>query len=710
MNHFLLKKIPAYFMLLVAGILITEKTDCQINLGWAKNIGTAQDEYGQNIVKDLAGNICIGSQSSVPTDADPSPTNTAMISGSFLAKYDTDGNFLKVFNLPGTKWVMDSNGNYFVAGYFTGTLNFDFISHSPAAILSTLTPAAYELFIAKYDADGKFLWVKKFNTTYTKEQSYAISIEDITIDRFNNFYILGSLYYAQTIDFNPDPIAQANITTKGPPSISTFFARYNAAGDFNWVNKIEGENDGLNGLLKIKTNGTGNVFVTGYFDGANINLDSRGNNASAVLQNDGYGNGYCGYSYLAKYDAANGDYLFGFKIGTAGKTTIFNGFAIDSSSNNIYVNTRAKAGIAINYNPLFGSTELAVPNGGTVMAKYATTGNLLWTKVLENQTSGSGYDGLSAASMEINANGIIYLCGSILGHIGVDMDPGVNNFIIQNNFTYYINGYDAGGGTAYIAKYNASGAFISAARIISNANTAVTKLCFDNNDNIYCTGYMYDKPDFDPSAETFNLTSAGNSDIFFAKYTTAVAGPLPISLVSFTGQTISEKHLLKWTTATEQNNKGFELQQSADGYSFQPIGWMASLAPSGNSDNRLSYTYSNVGLLPGTNFYRLKQIDKDGKYLLSPIVLLDNKRKSVWAVSIYPNPVVELANVVVNTSIAQAIQFSLFSAEGKIIWANKQTLQAGKQSIVIPMKTLPSGTYRLIVQGIERSSLTIIKK
>jgi hypothetical protein len=344
------------------------------------------------------------------------------------------------------------------------------------------------------------------------------------------------------------------------------------------------------------------------------------------------------------------------------------------------------------------------------MAKYATTGNLLWSKVLENQTSGSGYDGLGAASMEINANGIIYLSGGILGHIAVDMDPGVNNFIIQNNFTYYINGYDAGGGTAYIAKYNASGAFISAERIISNANTAVTKLCFDNNDNIYCTGYMYDKPDFDPSAETFTLNSAGNSDIFFAKYTTAVAGPLPVTLLSFTGQSISGKHLLKWTTATEQNNKGFELQQSADGYSFQPIGWMTSLASSGNSGNRLSYTYSNLRLLPGINFYRLKQIDKDGKINLSPIVQLENKRKSDWTFSIYPNPVAEVANVVVNTSITQAVQFSLFSAEGKMVWAKKQTLQIGQQSIEISMKTLPGGAYRLMVQGSERTNITISKK
>jgi len=710
MKHLLLRKTPLYFTLLFVGLIPFNEAESQINLGWAKNIGSTQNEFGQNIARDLAGNICIGSISTIPIDADPSPTNTALISGSFVAKYDAAGNFLKAFNFPGTKWVMDSKGNYFVAGYFTGSLNFDFITHSPAALLSTITPAAYELYIAKYDADGKFLWVKKFNTTYTTEQNYAISIEDISIDRFDNFYILGSLYYAQTIDFNPDPIAQANITTKGPPSITMFFAKYNAEGDFNWVNKIEGENDGLNGLLKIKTNGAGNVFVTGYFDGATINLDSRGNNASAVLQNDGYGNGYTGYSYLAKYDAANGDYLLGFKIGAAGKTTIFNGFAIDSS-NNIYVNTRAKAGIAINYSPLFGSTELAVPNGGMVMAKYATTCNLLWTKVLENQTSGSGYDGLGAASMEINANGIIYLGGNILGHLAVDMDPGINNYIIQNNFTYYINGNDAGGGTAYVAKYNANGDFISAERIISNANTAVTKLCFDNNDNIYCTGYMYDTPDFDPSAETYNLTSAGNSDVFFAKYTTAVAGPLPITLLSFTGQSISGKHLLRWTTATEQNSLGFQLQQSANGIQFTSINTILSKALNGNSNSSINYQIENALPFTGVNYYRLKMMDKDGKFTYSSIVKLSKETEKELRISLWQNPVYSNASLLLEGAVGKSIQLKLYNVTGKLMWQNISYLQGNSQQITLPMISMAKGIYKVVaVQANGQSTTTSIIK
>ena len=101
--------------------------------------------------------------------------------------------------------------------------------------------------------------------------------------------------------------------------------------------------------------------------------------------------------------------------------------------------------------------------------------------------------------------------------------------------------------------------------------------------------------------------------------------PLPISLLEFTAKAVGSKSLLNWITATEINNDRFEIERSSDAITFNKIGQVPGAV---NSNVHLYYQWYDNIPFNGNNFYRLKQVDIDGKFSYSPIRLVnfrDNK-------------------------------------------------------------------------------------
>ncbi|MGG7663695.1 T9SS type A sorting domain-containing protein [Dyadobacter sp. BHUBP1] len=106
---------------------------------------------------------------------------------------------------------------------------------------------------------------------------------------------------------------------------------------------------------------------------------------------------------------------------------------------------------------------------------------------------------------------------------------------------------------------------------------------------------------------------------------------LPIDLVSFSGESKMEGNVLKWVTASEINNKGFEVEKSSNGKSFQKIGFVK-----GSTDSWRALNYSFTDPTPHSlTYYRLKQIDWDGTSTYSKMVVVQSKEP---AVAVYPNP------------------------------------------------------------------------
>lgn len=110
---------------------------------------------------------------------------------------------------------------------------------------------------------------------------------------------------------------------------------------------------------------------------------------------------------------------------------------------------------------------------------------------------------------------------------------------------------------------------------------------------------------------------------------------------------------LSWSTFAEISNAGFEIESSADGKSWSGIGFVATKALSGNSSNRIDYEFTDGLALTAPKYYRLQQVDQDGKRALSNVVVVTPGHTAVpMAFSVYPNPAKDLLNV--NLSGAEA--------------------------------------------------------
>ncbi len=178
-----------------------------------------------------------------------------------------------------------------------------------------------------------------------------------------------------------------------------------------------------------------------------------------------------------------------------------------------------------------------------------------------------------------------------------------------------------------------------------------------------------------------------------------VSESLPVTLLEFSGTKESLANLLQWRTATEQSNRGFELQKSANGIDFSSIAFVPTKAGSGgNSTALLSYSYSDTKPFTGNNYYRLKQIDFDGKATLSNVVLVKGSRGNELMLSaIYPNPTSKTLHVVINAPTPQTAQLLITDLAGRSVRQQTINLQSGDNNLDVNVSTLAKGVYILKV-------------
>lgn len=183
------------------------------------------------------------------------------------------------------------------------------------------------------------------------------------------------------------------------------------------------------------------------------------------------------------------------------------------------------------------------------------------------------------------------------------------------------------------------------------------------------------------------------------------ANTFPVTLTSFNGIKESNVNRLFWTTSTEINNKGFELERSADGRTFSAIGFINSKAERGNSASTLSYSFTDEKPLAGTNYYRLKQVDNDGKFSYSSVVVLKGE-KAFNISAVYPNPAKENIYVAINSTKAGKANIAITDLSGKTVKQIPVNLVDGDNNIQVNLNGLASGSYsiRLIMNDEVRTT------
>jgi hypothetical protein len=154
------------------------------------------------------------------------------------------------------------------------------------------------------------------------------------------------------------------------------------------------------------------------------------------------------------------------------------------------------------------------------------------------------------------------------------------------------------------------------------------------------SGYIaYDTSGNGYNAELGNSTSAASTDPTWVN----CQGTMPVSIIDFTGEDLKGLSELNWTTATEINSNYFDIERSADGKTFTTAG---TVKAEGNTTTKTDYSFYDENSKQGINYYRLKEVDLNGNYAYSKIIIV-NIGESSNSMKIYPTITTGALNVVI---------------------------------------------------------------
>jgi hypothetical protein len=170
---------------------------------------------------------------------------------------------------------------------------------------------------------------------------------------------------------------------------------------------------------------------------------------------------------------------------------------------------------------------------------------------------------------------------------------------------------------------------------------------------------------------------------------------LPVTWQSFKAEKQGAASLLKWSTASEQNTKDFEVQHSTNTLSWTPLG---TVAAAGNSTTTRQYSFTHATPFKGNvyNYYRILQRDLDGQFSYSKIASLIYDEPGADVI-VYPNPAIGWVTIY----LAEAKQVKLVNAVGATVWTG--SLTAGRNQLDV--SRLAKGSYWVVTQNFKKQIL-----
>lgn len=479
-------KLLATLICNIACLLLLSSAKAQnVTLNWALNPvdeNSSGGAKGHFIKTDAAGNVYVTGNFQDTVDFDPSAATANLTCAGncdiFLAKYDANGNYLWAKAMGGTHYdegfslAIDASGNVYLTGYFGVTADLD-----PSAATANHTSAGgWEIFLAKYDANGNYLWSKAMGGS---SDNVGFSL---TLDANGDIYLTGSSN--GTADFDPSPAA-AYLTSAGLRDV--FLAKYDANGNYQWAKMMGGMSE--DGSSYLALDASGNVYITGYFsDTADFDPSTATSN---LISSDPLN------IFLAKYDS-NGNYMWSRGMGGSDYDCGFC-VALDATGNAYLTGS---FGNTVDFDPSAATANLTSAGGYDVfLAKYDTNGNYLWAKAIGKSSDDAGN------FLTLDANENVYLTGCFGGT--TDFDPS----------TATANLNSAGAWDIFLAKYDSNGNYEWAKAMGGTGYDSGISLALDTAGNIHMTGYFGGTAIFNGDMNTTaSLTALGLQDAFIAKY------------------------------------------------------------------------------------------------------------------------------------------------------------------------------------------------
>jgi hypothetical protein len=367
--------------------------------------------------------------------------------------------------------ALDDKGNVYTTGFFVDTADFD-----PGPDTHYLTSMGdRDIFVQKLDADGNFVWAHGVGGRGLEEA------RGIAVDSAGSVYTTGQ--FNGTMDFDPGA-GIVNLTSAG--GFDFFVLKLDADGSFVWARSMGG---GFSDVSRgIAVDSAGNVYTIGGFQGT-VDFDpgARAFNLSGAGVTD---------IFIQKLDAS-GNLVWARAMGGA-DYDISSAISVDSQGN--AYSTGYFRG-TVDYDPGEGIFNLSsVGDGDTFVQKLDVSGNLLWARSM----GGTSFD--RGSDIAVDRVGNVYTTGYFQDI--VDFDPGEGTFNVTSS----------GGRDIFVQKLDASGNLVWARSMGGRYYDEGFSIAVDGAGNTYTTGYFQATADFDPGADTFNLSGVGFFwDIFVQK-------------------------------------------------------------------------------------------------------------------------------------------------------------------------------------------------
>ena len=241
------------------------------------------------------------------------------------------------------------------------------------------------------------------------------------------------------------------------------------------------------------------------------------------------------------------------------------------------------------------------------------------------------------------------------------------------------------GNTALVGAYIDNGAQ-GAAWVFMRSGLTWTqqgaKLVGTGNTGVALQGYSVALSGDGNTALVGGLLDDSNQGAAWAFYNSAV---LPVEMLDFTGKHTKAGNLLTWITANEENNKGFQVER-LNGNDWQNIGFKTA----NNKSSTYDFTDNNPlpitsGSAISTSYYRLRQIDNDGKETFSKVISISSKGSD--KLKVYPNPVSNVLTV----ETTETSDFQILNLLGQQVLHGKAPFGGWG----LDVSALPQGTYFL---------------
>jgi hypothetical protein len=355
----------------------------------------------------------------------------------------------------------DSAGYSYVSGMFAGTVDFDLNNiHEGDADIITARGAG-DAYVAKYAPDDSLVWVQRMGG----ENSMSVeSGGELAVDSGGAAYVAGAFY--GSADFGATTLTSVGDSDK-------FVAKLDASGNVQWVTQW----DTTAAYRGMDVDGAGNVYV----------LSSRVGDAYEIRKFSSGGNALWSHTIVNRSNLTSADLAVN-AAGTVFVAGSFDGTVdFDPSAKTKYVSS--------------GSARSAF------VLKLDTNGKFGWVSPFIGKTVGSTRSASGNTSITLDGSGNIIVGGTFNGT--VDFNPGSG--------TTYLATPNGG----FITKLNNSGALVCPREIEGDAGVFVRGLDVDAFGNIYAAGTFNGTVDLNPGAGVYSRTTAGTSDIFVMKLTSA---------------------------------------------------------------------------------------------------------------------------------------------------------------------------------------------